>query len=141
MTRTNAEFMYHGDYGCEISNCTRCNEEPSSEEEEYFDAQDLGFPSHPNYAATSWAFCYDNNCPIYISEKEGGDYFPRPPKRYLRATTSAKIPEIEELDSPDQDTRLQEAKRELERIQERLTHKMYKLSRYEQNLRGILKET
>jgi hypothetical protein len=140
MTRTNAEFMYHGDYGCEIANCTRCNEEPSSGEEEYFDAQDPGFPNHPNHAATSWAFCYDDDCPIHISEKEGGDYFPRPPKRYLRATISTETPEIEEPDFPDQDAKLQEAKKELEEIQERLTRRMYELSRYEQNLRGILKE-
>jgi hypothetical protein len=140
MIRTNAEFMYHGDYGYEIINCTRCNKEPSSGEEEYFDTQNPGFPNHPNHAATSWAFCYNNDCPIHISEKEGGDYFPRPPKRYLRVITSAEIPEIEELDSPDRDAKLQEAKKELEKIQERLTYRMYELSRYEQNLRRILKE-
>jgi hypothetical protein len=35
-------------------------------------------------------------------------------KQYLRVIISIEIPEIE--DSPDQDTRLQEAKRELEKI-------------------------
>jgi hypothetical protein len=132
--------MYHGDYGCEIIDCTRCNEEPSSGKEEYFDAQDPGFPNHPNHATTSWAFCYNDDCPIHISEKEEGDYFPKPPKQYLRTITSIKIPAIEEPDFPDQDAKLQEAKRELEKIQERLTHRMYELSRYEQNLRGILRE-
>jgi hypothetical protein len=116
MIRTNAEFMYHGDYGYKIVNCTRCNEEPSSGEEEYFDAQDSGFLNHPNHVATSWIFCYNNNCPIHISEKEGGDYFPKLLKQYLRVITSAEIPEIEELDSPNRDAKLQEAKKELEKI-------------------------
>jgi hypothetical protein len=67
--------MYYRDYECEIINCTRCNKEPSSRKEEYFDMQNLEFPNYLNHAAASWAFCYNNNCPIYISEKERGDYF------------------------------------------------------------------
>jgi hypothetical protein len=62
------------------------------------------------------SYSNENNCPIYISEKEGGDYFSRLSKRYFRAITSAEIPEIEELDSLDRDAKLQEAKKELEKI-------------------------
>jgi hypothetical protein len=47
-------------------------------------------------------------------EKEKGDYFLKLPKQYLKVITSIEIPEIE--DFPNQNTRLQEAKRELEKI-------------------------
>ena len=34
----------------------------------------------PNHATLSWTGCYDNNCYIYLSDKQGSGWFPKRPQ-------------------------------------------------------------
>lgn len=93
-TRENPDFMYHGDYGCDIKDCTRCKQQEEIDEEldtEFPDSQDLSNTKHPNHGSIHWLFCYEDDCPIHKDGKDGG-YYPAPPKKsqYLRATTNEK---------------------------------------------------
>ena len=38
---------------------------------------------NPDYATLSWTTCYDDNCSIHLSDKQGLGWFPTRPRREL----------------------------------------------------------
>ncbi|KAI1905674.1 hypothetical protein LOZ65_006956, partial [Ophidiomyces ophidiicola] len=86
-TRVTEDFMYHGDYGCDLEDCQRCENdmEDDNSGQEMPAPHEVSSTEHPDHNYIHWSFCYKDNC---LTHKEGKDngYYPKPPKK-LWATT------------------------------------------------------
>ena len=49
-----------------------------------------------DHAMTSWAFCFDDHCPIHLSEKEGSGWFPHGKKNKRRQQRQQLLDALEE---------------------------------------------
>ncbi|KAF3762853.1 hypothetical protein M406DRAFT_263123, partial [Cryphonectria parasitica EP155] len=42
------------------------------------------------YGSLSWIFCYDDNCLIHLSSKEGSEWFPQKPRRHRQIAIAGR---------------------------------------------------
>jgi hypothetical protein len=40
--------------------------------------------STTSHAAMHWGACYEDKCPVHLGEKDGANYYPKPPRRQQR---------------------------------------------------------
>jgi hypothetical protein len=96
----NPDHPYHSMH---CKGCEHCRES-EREEEAMPDSQDRSNPAHPHHDIVNWTFCYDDTCPIHLSEKEGSGWFPgfgrsKDKKHKLRATITSEENDDWEIES------------------------------------------
>ena len=71
--------------GKKQANATQSKKKREPKEDKQLNATQT--KAKPGYATLSWTSCYDNNCYIYFSDKQGSGWFPkRPQRKQLNAT-------------------------------------------------------
>jgi len=54
-----------------------------------------GPTTNPEHASLNWTECYDDNCQIHMSEKDGANYFPRKGRHSPRRRSASTPPEYQ----------------------------------------------
>lgn len=128
LIETDVDHPEHGLRGCQIKECTRCDDTDEEDYQELPNSQDLADTRHPQHERIHWTFCYDDQCPIHLDGKNSG-YFPRAPKK-LRATTRVQ--------EKDMDMEIQQQLRqETEDLERRIQDRIDKLEKLRQHLNEV----
>lgn len=75
-----------GDCHCNLTSHVECPEHPRDEEEDIPEATPSNKPlpvqamDSDQHKRLSWTACYDDNCVLHYSEKEGSGWFPKKPR-------------------------------------------------------------
>ena len=67
-------------------------EEVKKEEEEWKASIEKAKKEEDNHANMSWTACYDDECLVHMSEKDGKGWFPKQPKQQTPTALHADLP-------------------------------------------------